>query len=790
MSASPAPFPGDRPLTPELLREHKISDDEHARILRVLGRAPSYTELGVFSVMWSEHCSYKSSRVHLKRLPTKGPRVIQGPGENAGVVDIGDGFAAVFKMESHNHPSFIEPYQGAATGVGGILRDVFTMGARPIASLNSLRFGRPDHPRTPELVRGVVAGIGGYGNCIGVPTVGGEVQFDAAYDTNILVNAFTCGVARTDRIFYGRAAGVGNPILYMGAKTGRDGIHGATMASDEFGGEAKPGELATAQSIKKGERSTMQVGDPFMGKLLLEACMELFAADVLEGIQDMGAAGLTSSSVEMAGRAGSGVEIDLDLVPRRAKHMLPYEILLSESQERMLLVAKKGKEKEAIAICQKWDLDCAVIGRVTDTGRWVVKATPDFDPLAHQPVPREAVVVCDLPVGALTDDAPVYDRPRAPVTLRTGAPRPEDAPASTDPAADLLELVGSPNLGSRRWIWRQYDHIVRGGTLVRPGSDAAVVRVPCEKDGTTIWKHLAFAVDCNGRHVELAPEEGGKMAIAEVCRNLVCSGAEPIGITDCLNFANPERPDVMDQLARAIDGLAAGCNALAVPIVSGNVSLYNETTDAGGRRPILPTPTVAAVGLVHDPSHVVTQWFKSAGDVVLLLGELAPSTGLGGSELWVRRKGAVSGPPPAIDLDAEVALQRLVLGLAQGKLLASAHDVSDGGLLVALAECCATALSPTDDVGATLSLTIPTSPQGRTLALFGEAPTRVVISVRAADEATVAARAKDAGVPCHRLGEVGGSTLSVALAGGAAVQVGVGAIREARDKCLDFVDRG
>jgi phosphoribosylformylglycinamidine synthase len=787
MSAPPAPFPGDRPISPELLREHKVSDDEHARIVAALGRPPSYTELGVFSVMWSEHCSYKSSRLHLRRLPTKGPKVIQGPGENAGVVDIGDGFAAVFKMESHNHPSFIEPYQGAATGVGGILRDVFTMGARPIAGLNSLRFGRPDHPRTPELVRGVVAGIGGYGNCIGVPTVGGEVQFDAAYDTNILVNAFTCGVARTDRIFYGRAAGLGNPILYMGAKTGRDGIHGATMASDEFGGEDAKSELATAQSIKKGERSTMQVGDPFMGKLLLEACMELFGADVLEGIQDMGAAGLTSSSVEMAGRAGSGVEIDLDLVPRRAKHMLPYEILLSESQERMLLVAKKGKEKDVIAICKKWDLDCAVIGRVTDTGRWVVKATPGYDPLAHAPAPREAVVVCDLPVGALTDDAPVYDRPRAPVTLRSGAPRPEDSPVSSDPQKDLLELVGSPNLGSRQWIFRQYDHIVRGGTIVKPGSDAAVVRVPCERDGKTLWKHLAFAVDCNGRYVELAPEEGAKMAVAEVCRNLVCSGAEPIGITDCLNFANPERPDVMDQLARAIDGLAAACNALAVPIVSGNVSLYNETTDAGGRRPILPTPTVAAVGQVHEPEHVVTQWFKGDGDVVFLLGEIAPERGLGGSELWVRRRGAVGGPPPTIDLDAEVKLQKLVLSLAQARLLASAHDLAEGGLLVALAECTCTSSDARDDRGARVELLLPADPVLRTTALFGEAPSRVLVSARASDADAVAGRAREMGVSCTRLGVVGGARLAVEIAGGASIDVSAAELRDARARCLDFV---
>jgi phosphoribosylformylglycinamidine synthase len=620
-------FPGDKSISPAVIKEHKLTTDEYAVIEKSLGRAPTYTELGVFSVMWSEHCSYKSSRVHLRRLPTKGPRVIQGPGENAGVVDIGDGFAAVFKMESHNHPSFIEPYQGAATGVGGILRDVFTMGARPIASLNSLRFGRPDHPRTPELLRGVVHGIGGYGNSIGVPTVGGEVQFDASYDGNILVNAFTCGVARTDRIFYGRAAGLGNPILYIGAKTGRDGIHGATMASDEFGEKKNAAEMASASSIKKGVRSTMQVGDPFMGKLLLECCLELMSGDVLEGIQDMGAAGLTSSSVEMAGRAGNGIEIDLDKIPRRAKRMSPYEILLSESQERMLLVAKRGCEDEVLAICKKWDLDAAVVGRVTDTKRWVVTATPGYDPLDEKPPQGEKKVCADIPVNVLTDEAPVYDRPR-----KTGAPRAEiGVPESSDPSADLLLLLGSPNVGSRAWIWRQYDHIVRGGTVVRPGSDAGVVRVPCERDGKTVMKHLAFAVDCNGRHVELAPEEGAKMAIAEVCRNLVCSGAEPIGITECLNFASPEDPSTMDHFARAIDGLAEGCRALDVPIVSGNVSLYNETSDAGGRKPILPTPTVAAVGLVMDEKDITRQWFAREGDAIVLLGA-STSDGLGGSE--------------------------------------------------------------------------------------------------------------------------------------------------------------
>jgi phosphoribosylformylglycinamidine synthase subunit PurL len=787
MSASKAEagsFPGDLPITPEVVKQHKLTTEEYARVERSLGRVPTYTELGVFSVMWSEHCSYKSSRVHLKRLPTKGPRVIQGPGENAGVVDIGDGFAAVFKMESHNHPSFIEPYQGAATGVGGILRDVFTMGARPIAGLNSLRFGRPDHPRTAELLRGVVAGIGGYGNSIGVPTVGGEVQFDASYDGNILVNAFTCGVARTDRIFYGRAAGVGNPILYIGARTGRDGIHGATMASDEFGtAKEGTGELATASSIKKGIRSTMQVGDPFMGKLILEACLELMSTDLLEGIQDMGAAGLTSSSVEMAGRAENGIEIDLDAVPRRARKMSPYEILLSESQERMLLVAKKGRESEVLALCKKWDLDAAIIGRVTDTKRWVVMATPGYDPLDGNPPQGEKKIAADIPVGILTDEAPVYDRPRR----RGPAPADVAVPESAEPAADLLALLGSPNIGSRAWIWRQYDHIVRGGTVVRPGSDAGVVRVPCDRDGAVVMKHLAFAVDCNGRFVELSPEEGAKMAIAEVCRNLVCSGAEPIGITDCLNFASPEDSAVMDVFARAIDGLAEACNVLEVPIVSGNVSLYNETSDATGRHPILPTPSVAAVGLVADERDILVQSFRKEGDVIVLLGEAAGETGLGGSEYQSQKAGRLGGPAPQIDLAAEKKLQRLVLELARAHVLASAHDVSDGGLAVALAECCTTSH---DGALVGAHVTLPAG-QGSTpvaTALFGEAPSRIVVSTSKANAEVVMTRASAAGVPARQLGhttDIGANaTLRIAILSGPHIEVRAADMRAARESCL------
>ena len=789
-------FPGDLPITPEVIKQHKLTAEEYARVIASLGREPTYTELGVFSVMWSEHCSYKSSRLHLRRLPTKGPRVIQGPGENAGVVDIGDGFAAVFKMESHNHPSFIEPYQGAATGVGGILRDVFTMGARPIAGLNSLRFGRPDHPRTAELLRGVVAGIGGYGNSIGVPTVGGEVQFDASYDGNILVNAFTCGVARTDRIFYGRAAGIGNPILYIGSRTGRDGIHGATMASDEFGTSKEgTGELATASSIKKGVRSTMQVGDPFMGKLLLEACLELMSTDLLEGIQDMGAAGLTSSSVEMAGRAENGIEIDLDAVPRRAKKMSPYEILLSESQERMLLVAKKGKENEVLALCKKWDLDAAIIGRVTDTKRWVVTATPGYDPLDGLPPKGEKMVAADIPVGVLTDEAPVYDRPRKTAPVRADVAVPE----CIDPAGDLLALLASPNIGSRAWIWRQYDHIVRGGTVVRPGSDAGVVRVPCERDGKTVMKHLAFAVDCNGRFVELAPEEGAKMAIAEVCRNLVCAGAEPIGITDCLNFASPEEPTQMDVFARAIDGLAEACRVLDVPIVSGNVSLYNETSDASGRHPILPTPSVAAVGLVADEKDILTQAFRADGEVIVLLGDAAQvGGGLGGSEYQSAKAGRLGGPPPRIDLEAEKKLQRLVLELARAHVLSSAHDVSDGGLAVALAECCTTSRDGAL-IGAHVTLPAASAASAGSDAmaspiaatLFGEAPSRVIVSMPKDRADDVMKRARDAGVPARQLGHTNGTgpdaTLRIAITSGPRLEVAAAKLRIARESCLESI---
>jgi phosphoribosylformylglycinamidine synthase len=730
-------------VTLELARSHGITDSEYTLACDALGRTPTWPELGVLSVMWSEHCSYKSSRVHLKRLPTKGPRVIQGPGENAGVVDIGDGWAVVFKMESHNHPSFIEPYQGAATGVGGILRDVFTMGARPVALMNSLRFGAPEHPRTPTLLRGVVAGIAGYGNAIGVPTVAGEVQFDAAYNGNILVNAFALGLARASKIFYGRAEGIGNPILYVGARTGRDGIHGATMASAEF------------DDASDAKRPTVQVGDPFLEKSVLEACLEIFEAKVLEGIQDMGAAGLTSSTVEMASRSGNGVELNLDLVPRRARALTPYEILLSESQERMVMVARKGLEQRVIDICTKWDLDAVVIGRVTDTKRWVIRATPDFDPLSGRGVAlAEPPVVVDLPVDLLTDAAPVYTRPCV------DDPRPLDrydvdvAALPFDARGDLLDLVGSANVGSRAWVYRQYDHIVRDGTVVRPGAaDAAVVRLFCHDEQSHMEKFIALSSDCNGRMVELDPRVGAAMAVAEACRNLACVGAQPIGLTDCLNFGSPERPEIMAQFRDAIDGIADACKALDVPVVSGNVSLYNETQEPTGSRAILPTPTIGAVGLIEKSADVVTAGFKRAGDLVALLGPLGDHA-LGGSEWLTRKTGRVCGRPPRIDLDAEARLQKLLLVAAREGLVSSAHDCAEGGLAVALAESCILGKR-----GARVALPegVPAAPGG----LFGEDPTRVIVSYTPYVAELLRIRAREHGVSLTAMGVVEGETLKI-----------------------------
>lgn len=757
---TPENFPGEQDASLELAREFGLAEREWQHVLETLGRAPSYAELGVVSVMWSEHCSYKSSRVHLSRLPTEGPQVVQGPGENAGAVDIGDGFCAVFKMESHNHPSYIEPYQGAATGVGGILRDVFTMGARPVASLNSLRFGRPDHPKTPHLLKGVVAGIGGYGNCIGVPTVGGEVQFDASYDGNILVNAFTVGIAKTEELFFGVAEGIGNPILYVGAKTGRDGIHGATMASAEFGEETE------------SKLPTVQVGDPFMEKLLLEACLEIFATDCLSGVQDMGAAGLTSSSVEMAARAGNGIELDLDAIPRRTRALSPYEMLLSESQERMLMVAKKGREQEVFDICAKWDLDASIVGRVTDTGRFVCKATPNYDPFEDDPGSPNPVVVVDLPVDLLTDEAPKYDRPQK---TRPDAPT-EDAPDEPPPAdlrGEMIRMIGSPNIGSRSWIWRQYDHIVQDGTVIRPGDgDAGVVRVFCEDEGETKEKFLAVSADCNGRHVELDPYAGAAMAVAECTRNVVCVGAKPLGLTDCLNFGNPEVPQQMWRFSQAIDGLAAACTALGAPVVSGNVSFYNETDGNS----ILPTPTVAVVGQLQAPEHRLGLGFRNSGDVIAHLG--VPSRGvLGGSEWLVQQSGRVAGASPGIDLDAEAALQHAMLELAQKQLVQSAHDVSDGGIAMCLAESCIA-----HGLGAVVSLPASLDALAHAL-LFSEEPSRIVVSLRSADVDEALAICKRLGVPFETLGTVTGHDLEIE----GICSVPVGDLADAHATALDAI---
>ena len=717
--AKAQPFPQPE-VTSELVARHGLSPEEYQKIIKILGREPNYTELGVFSVMWSEHCSYKSSRHYLKLLPTEGPHVLQGPGENAGVVDIGDGLAAAFKMESHNHPSFIEPYQGAATGVGGILRDIFTMGARPIASLNSLRFGSIDHPRTRYLLSGVVAGIGGYGNCIGVPTVGGEVYFDECYNANILVNAFTLGITKKNRIYTGIAKGVGNPVIYVGSKTGRDGIHGATMASESFSEE------------KEQRRPTVQVGDPFTEKLLLEACLELMEKDCIVGIQDMGAAGLTSSSSEMAGRGGSGIEIDLSRVPLREEGMTAYEILLSESQERMLLVAKQGTEDKVKKIFDKWDLDAVVIGRVT--GDHQFRAL--FD----------GVEVARIPISALTKEAPVYQRP---------AERPANQDEieqldlskieePKDLGATLKLILGSPNIVSKEWVYRQYDHYVRSNTVVAPGADAAVLRVKGTQKG------LALTVDGNSRYCFLDPYVGGVLAVAESARNLACVGARPLGLTDCLNFGSPENPEVMWQFAEVIRGMRDACIALKVPVVSGNVSFYNETDG----KPIYPTPTVGMVGLLTKVERVVTPWFKSPGDIVALLGRTREE--LGGSEYLKLVHGLVKGTPPWIDLKQEQAVQNCCIEAIEKGILRSAHDISDGGLGVALAECCIS--GPEKPLG----VRIDTHEMIRGDALlFSESQSRIVVSLQEKDLSQLQELAAQHNTPLQVIGTVGGTRLVI-----------------------------
>jgi len=705
---------GGSNVTPELAAEMGLSAEEFERARDILGRIPTLTELGVFSAMWSEHCSYKSSKIWLKTLPTTGPRVICGPGENAGVVDIGDGDAVVFKIESHNHPSFIEPYQGAATGVGGILRDVFTMGARPVAILNSLRFGSPDDPKTRHLVSGVVAGIGGYGNCVGVPTVGGECQFHPAYNGNILVNAMCVGLARADRIFYSAAAGPGNLVIYVGAKTGRDGIHGATMASAEFSEDAAE------------KRPTVQVGDPFTEKLLIEACLELMATDAIVAIQDMGAAGLTSSSVEMADKGGLGIELDLDRVPVREAGMSPYEIMLSESQERMLMVLAPGSEEQARRVFEKWELDFAVIGRVTDTGQLILR--------------MHGEVAADIPVGPLVTQAPLYERP----WLRR-QPGPDIDPATLpdrDPLDCLKRLVASPDLASKRWIWEQYDHLVQGNTVKRPGGDAAVIRI--SENG----KALALKTDCTPRYCRADPVRGGMQAVAESWRNLTAVGALPLAVTDNMNFGNPEKPEIMGEFAGAIEGMREACRALDYPVVSGNVSLYNETSGSA----ILPTPVIGGVGLIADAAKAVDLALKQEGDALYLVGE---TKGHLGASLYLREiEGREDGLPPPVDLAAERKNGDFVRAMIANNhnLVAACHDISDGGLLVAVAEMAMAG-------GHGIALDGISVQELLNTWLFGEDQGRYLIETRA--PLAVEASAAAAGVPIKRIGKVGCSELTL-----------------------------
>ncbi len=698
-------------ITPDLVAQHGLKPDEYQRILDLIGRAPSFTELGIFSAMWNEHCSYKSSRLHLKKLPTSAPWVIQGPGENAGVIDIGDGLACAFKMESHNHPSYIEPYQGATTGVGGILRDVFTMGARPIACLNLLRFGSVDHPRTRHLVSGVVAGIGGYGNSFGVPTVGGSTAFDKSYDGNILVNAMAVGLVRKDEIFYAAATGVGRPIVYLGSKTGRDGIHGATMASAEF----------DADSDEK--RPTVQVGDPFSEKLLLEACLEIMARGCVVAIQDMGAAGLTSSAVEMGAKGDLGVELDLDKVPCREPGMSAYEMMLSESQERMLMVLDPDKEEEAEAIFRKWGLDFAVIGKTTDTLRFVVK--------------HGGEVKADLPIKQLGDQAPLYDRPHVatPKPLKLDAATLE-APLSIGKA--LQKLVACPDLASKRWIWEQYDHLILGNSIQGPGGDSAVVRVESGAKG------LALTADVTPRYCFADPVEGGKQAVAEAWRNITAVGGRPLALTDNLNFGNPEKPEIMGQFVGCLEGIGEACRALNFPIVSGNVSLYNETQGKG----ILPTPSIGGVGLVDDVTKCVGIAFRAAGEKILLVGE---TEGWLGQSIYLREVlGREEGAPPPVDLAREKANGDFVRDLIAQKLVGAAHDLSDGGLAVALAE-----MAMAGAIGATVVAPGADSPA----IWFGEDQGRYLLTVCAGDVDAVCAKARDSGVAISVLGETGGDSL-------------------------------
>lgn len=712
-------IPNDVKITPQLVKDHGLKPDEYQRILDLIGREPTLTELGIFSAMWNEHCSYKSSKKWLKKLPTKGARILIGPGENAGVVDIGDNQAVVFKMESHNHPSYIEPYQGATTGVGGILRDVFTMGARPIAAMNALRFGEPSHPKTHHVVSGVVAGVGGYGNSFGVPTVGGEVNFHRRYNGNCLVNAFAAGLLDADKIFLSEAKGVGMPVVYLGSKTGRDGMGGATMASAEF----------DDQSHEK--RPTVQVGDPFAEKLLLEASLELMASGAVIAIQDMGAAGLTCSAVEMGAKGNLGLELDLDKVPTREPGMTAYEMMLSESQERMLMVLHPHLEEQAEAIFRKWGLDFAIVGYTTDTLRFVVK--------------HHGEVMADLPIKELGDQAPEYDRPWV-EPVKQPLLDPARAPVPTDYAKELLDLLGSPNLSSRRWVWEQYDHLIQGNTVQRPGGDAAVVRV--ERPNGAKAKGLGFTCDVTPRYVEADPYEGGKQAIAESWRNLNAVGALPIAVTDNLNFGNPERPEIMGQFVKALEGLGEACIALDMPIVSGNVSLYNETNGVA----ILPTPAIGAVGLMDDVTKTVGIGFRADEDVIVLVGE---TTGWLGQSAWLAElHGLEEGAPPPVDLAVEKKNGDFVREAVIAGRVSAAHDLSDGGLLVALAE-----MAMAGGKGARILL--PETEVALHAFLFGEDQARYLLTASAEEASKLIVDAAMAGVPATAIGAVGGEALVI-----------------------------
>ena len=727
-------------ITPALVAEHGLKPDEYARILALIGRTPSFTELGIFSAMWNEHCSYKSSRLHLRKLPTKAPWVIQGPGENAGVIDIGDGLACVFKMESHNHPSFIEPYQGAATGVGGILRDVFTMGARPVACLNLLRFGSPEHARTRHLVSGVVSGIGGYGNSFGVPTVGGSVNFHTRYDGNILVNAMAVGIAKTDEIFYAKATGIGRPIVYLGSKTGRDGIHGATMASAAFEANAEE------------KRPTVQVGDPFSEKLLLEASLEIMAKGCVVAIQDMGAAGLTSSAVEMGAKGDLGIELDLDKVPCRETGMTAYEMMLSESQERMLMVLWPEEEAEAEAIFRKWGLDFAIIGKTTDTLRFVVK---------HQ-----GEIKVDLPIKELGDEAPLYDRPHV-----STPPQPVLTPESIQPpvsnATALLQLIGSPDMCSKRWVWEQYDHLILGNTVQRPGGDAAVIRIG---DGP---KGLALCTDVTQRYCEADPVQGGRQAVAEAWRNITATGATPLALTDNLNFGNPERSEIMGQFVDCVRGIGEAASALDFPIVSGNVSLYNETQGRG----ILPTPSIGGVGLIDDVAKSIGIAFAREGDAIILVGD---TTGWLGQSMYLWQVcGREEGAPPPVDLVAERRNGDNVRALILSGHLNACHDLSDGGLATALAEMA---------MAGCMGAKIDAAPAGVPAHAywFGEDQARYLVTCAPQDAQGVLDALAGAGAPAAKIGTTGGDALQL----GAETPISIAELASSHEGWLPTFMRG